>query len=100
SDGKTARQSSGGPFAAAAGSDHQPEAFAGAPGGADRLAVSRPALRLSVYPRSRSAGVANAAGRRLVYPQAHGEPLRRGAVRALGREPLLPILLRRTELLP
>ena len=50
--------------------------------------------------RSGSAWLADAAGRRPVHPEAHAQPLGRGAVRALDREPLLPILLRRVELLP
>jgi hypothetical protein len=41
------------------------------------------------------AAAADAADGRTCHPQAHLGPLRRGAVRALGGEPLLPILLRR-----
>src|SRR6187200_348505 len=33
-------------------------------------------------------------------PQAHARPLGRGAMRALGREPVLPAVLRRGVLLP
>src|SRR5271169_6785633 len=32
--------------------------------------------------------------------EAHAQPVGRGAVRALGGEPVLPVLLRRAELLP
>ena len=43
---------------------------------------------------------ADATGRRPVHPEAHAQSLGRGAVRALAGEPLLPVLLRRVELLP
>src|ERR1035437_9519278 len=42
-----------------------------------------------------SSAAADASDGGACHPQAHAEPLRRGAVRALGREPVLPVLLRR-----
>src|ERR1700716_829243 len=40
----------------------------------------------------------DATGGRAVHPEAHARPVRRGLVRALAGEPVLPVLLRRTEL--
>jgi transposase len=49
--------------------------------------------------RPRPAGPADAAGGRAVHPEAHAQSQRRGAVRALAGEPVLPILLRRAVIL-
>ena len=46
------------------------------------------------------ATTADAAGGRVVHSQAHAQPFGRGAVRSLAGEPVLPVLLRRIELLP
>src|SRR5262249_8465855 len=53
-----------------------------------------------VYVRSGSARSADPAGGGAVHPEAHAQPVGRGAVRALAGETLLPVLLRRAELLP
>ena len=52
-------------------------------------------FRRGLHRRSRPAAAADAADGGAGDPQAHLRPVRRGAVRALGREPLLPVLLRR-----
>src|SRR6266581_7053064 len=99
-DGKATGRSSEGPVAAGAGSDHRPRASAGAAGARDRLAVSRRPLCRRVHGRSGAAAAADPAGGRAVHLKAHARFVGRGAVRALAGEPVLPILLRRIELLP
>src|SRR5215831_18175743 len=42
---------------------------------------------------TRAAAIADAAGGRAVHSQAYAQPLRRGAVRAMGGEPVFPVLL-------
>src|SRR3546814_16936723 len=59
------------------------------------LGVPGPALRPGCYAGSRPAAAFDAPGGGAVHSQAHAQPVRRGAVRALGREPVLPALLRR-----
>ena len=49
---------------------------------------------------SGSAAAADPVGSGAVDPEAHARPVGRGAVRALAGEPVLPVLLRRIELLP
>src|ERR1700680_2543062 len=98
--GQTTGRSPEGPAATGARSDHRPGAPAGAAGGGDRLGLSRWALQLGLPAGTRPAGPADAAGGRPLHPEADAQPLRRGAVRAVDREPVLSVLLRRAELLP
>src|SRR6266568_4018062 len=51
-------------------------------------------------PYCRPAAAADPAGGRAVDPEAHARFVGRGVVRALAGEPVLPVLLRRIELLP
>src|SRR5713226_7382392 len=81
-------------------SDHRHGSSAGAVGRADRLGVSRRALRLGVPTGPWSTWLADAAGGGPFHSQAHAQPIGRGAVRAVDREPVFPVLLRRAELLP
>src|SRR6516164_8604286 len=98
--GETTRRSSEGSVTAGAGGDHRSGPSAGAVGARDRLGVCRSALCQRLQARPGSARSADPAGGGAVYPKAHAQPVGRGAVRALAGEPLLSILLRRTELLP
>jgi len=66
----------------------------------DRLAVSRRPVCQRVHGRSGAAAAADPAGGGSVHPEAHARFVGRGAVRALAGEPVLPVLLRRIELLP
>src|SRR5215470_7273824 len=52
------------------------------------------------YAGSGPAPPADPAGGGAVHPEAHAQSVGRGAVRALAGEPLIPVLLRRAELLP
>src|SRR5215468_5631233 len=61
--------------------------------GGDRLGLSGGTLQLGVSGGTRAAAVADAAGGRAVHSQAYAQPLRRGAVRAMGGEPVFPVLL-------
>src|SRR5215471_21075429 len=98
--GETTGRSSEGSVTAGAGGDHRSGPSAGAAGPRDRLEVSRPALCRRLHAGSGPARPADPAGGGAVHPEAHAQPVGRGAVRALAGEPLLPILLRRAELLP
>src|SRR5437762_3119791 len=73
--------------------DHQPSPSAGAAGGGDRLGLSGGTVRLGVSAGTGAAAVADPAGSRAVHSQAYAQPLRRGAVRAMGGEPVFPVLL-------
>src|SRR6516162_10138155 len=90
-DEPAARRSPGRPVSPASRGDHQPSPSAGAAGGGDRLGLSGGTLQLGVSGGTRAAAVADAA--RAVHSQAHAQPLRRGAVRAMGGEPVFPVLL-------
>src|SRR5205085_7911461 len=57
------------------------------------LGLSGATLQLGVSGGTRAAAVADAAGGRAVHSQAYAQPLRRGAVRAMGGEPVFPVLL-------
>src|SRR5262249_60398505 len=81
-----AGRSPGRSFSPASRGDHQPSPSAGAAGGGDRLGLSGGTLQLGVSGRTRAAAVADAAGGRAVHSQAYAQPLRRGAVRAMGGE--------------
>jgi hypothetical protein len=61
---------------------------------------SRPLLRRRVCTWRRPARPTDAAGRRSVHLEAHARCVGRGAARALGGEPVLPVLVRRIEFLP
>ena len=61
----------------------------------DRLALSGGAVRRGLFGQGRTPAAADAADGGAFDPQAHARSLRRGSVRALGREPLLPAVLRR-----
>ena len=61
----------------------------------DRLAVSRGSVRRGLFRQGRPSAAADAADGGALDPQAHARSLRRGSVRPLGREPLLPVVLRR-----
>src|SRR6266849_2158999 len=98
--GEATGRSSEGSAAAGAGSDHRSGPSAGAAGARDRLGVSRQAVCRRVHGRSGAAAAADPAGGRAVHFEAHARFVGRGAVRALAGEPVLPILLRRIELLP
>src|SRR5215813_5998027 len=80
-------------FRPASRGDRQPSPSAGAAGGGDRLGLSGGTLQLGVSDGTRAAAVADAAGGRAVHSQAYAQPLRRGAVRAMGGEPVFPVLL-------
>ena len=83
-------------FRPSARSDHRPRPSDGAAG---RRSTGTFSTRFSsVSRRAGTAATALAAGRRAVHPEAHAQPVRRGAVRTLGREPVLPVLLRRSRL--
>lgn len=49
---------------------------------------------LVCQPGSGPAWAADAAGGGALHPETHAQPVGRGAVRALGGEPLLPVILR------
>src|SRR3546814_5449901 len=59
-----------------------------------------PALRRDLCAGSRPAAAADPPGGGALHPEAHAQPVRRGAVRALDREPVLPVLLRRGRVPP
>src|SRR5262249_21300049 len=90
---RSARRSPGRPVPPASRGDHQPLPSAGAAGGGDRLGLSGATLELGVWDGARAAAVADAAGGRAVHSQAYAQPLRRGAARAMGGEPVFPVLL-------
>src|SRR3954467_15551486 len=75
--------------------DHRHEAPADPARRSDRLAADRPQARRFVHGWPRSAAAANAPDGRPRDPQAYAQPVGRGAHAALGREPVLPALLRR-----
>src|SRR3546814_251905 len=66
----------------------------------DRLGLPGPALRRDLCAGRGPAAAADAPGGGTLHPEAHAQPVRRGAVRALGREPVLPALLRRGRVPP
>src|SRR5579872_6282367 len=61
----------------------------------DRLGLSRGAVRRRLFGQGWTSAAADATDGGAFDPQAYARSLRRGSVRALGREPLLPALLRR-----
>src|SRR5215469_17330689 len=97
--GETTGRSSKRSVTAGTGRDHRSGPSAGAVGGRDRLGVSRPALCRCLHTRSGPTWSADPSGGGAVDPEAHAQPVGRGAVRALAGEPVLPVLLRRAELL-
>src|SRR4030095_13159996 len=64
------------------------------------LGFSRPALQRRLSAWAGPTAAADTAGGRADDPQAHAQPVGRGAVRALAGEPVLPVLLRRRGVLP
>src|SRR5437868_14686360 len=92
-DEPVARRSPGAPVLPASRGDHQPSPSAGAVGGGDRLGLSGGTVQLGVSAGTGAAAVADPAGSRAVHSQAYAQPLRRGAVRAMGGEPVFPVLL-------
>jgi len=84
-----------GPVPSPARADARPRARLGAARRGDRLVVPGTALRGRLRGRPRPAAAGDPPDGGAVHPQAPARPLRRGAVRALGREPLLSVLLRR-----
>src|SRR6266481_1484159 len=78
----------------AARSGHQHGARAGEAGADDRLAVSGREIRRGLPGWPWPAAVADAADGGTCDPQAHLQPQRRGRMRTLDREPVLPVLLR------
>ena len=84
----------------AARSGHRHGSCAGEAGADDRLGISGREIRRGLQGWRRPAAVADAADGGARHSQTHLQPQRRGGVREVGREPLLPILLRRVELLP
>src|SRR5437764_14994136 len=91
-DEPAARRSPGRPVLPASRGDHQPSPSAGAAGGGDRLGVSGGTVQLGVSAGTGPAAVADPGGSRAVHSQAYAQPLRRGAVRAMGGEPVFPVL--------
>src|SRR5207253_2144111 len=73
--------------------DHRHEPCPGEAYADDRLVVPGAAVRGSLRGQAGAAAVADPPDGRTGDPQAHLRPLRRGAVRALGGEPLLPAVL-------
>ena len=71
--------------------DTGPRAGEARPG--DRLALSRGAVRRGLFRQDRTSAAADAADGGAFDPQAHARSLRRGSVRALGREPVLSAVL-------
>jgi hypothetical protein len=67
---------------------------------ADRLAVSRGAVRGGLFGQAGPAAAADTADGGAFDPEAHARPVRRGTVRALGREPVLSAVQRRGVLRP
>src|SRR5262245_28287342 len=92
-DEPAARRSPGRPVSPASRGDHQPSPSAGAAGGGVRCGVFGGAVQLGVSVGTGAAAVSYAAGSRAVHSQAYAHPLRRGAVRAMGGEPVFPVLL-------
>jgi hypothetical protein len=60
------------------------EPSVGAAGGGDQLGFSGGTLQIGLSRGARTTAVADAVGGRAVDPQAHAQPVRRGAVRAVG----------------
>jgi len=79
----------------AARSGHRHGSCAGEAGADDRLGISGREIRRGLQGWRRPAAVADAADGGARHSQTHLQPQRRGGVREVGREPLLPILLRR-----
>src|SRR5215207_9171253 len=79
--------------------DRRPSSSSGEAREGDRLALPRGAVRSRLYGCARPPAAADAVDGGVGDPQAHARPLRRGAMRALGREPVLPAVLRRGVLL-
>ena len=98
SDEQAARQPSEGPAAAGAGRDHRSGPSAGASGARDRLGFSRWAFPFGVPVGTRSAAASQPACGGAFDPQAHARFVGRGSMRALDRESVLPVPLRRGEL--
>ena len=82
-------------FPGAARPDHRPGPPAGEAGGDDRLAVPGGAVWGGLFGQAGSTAAADKADGGSFDPQAHARSVRRGPVRALDREPVLPALLRR-----
>src|SRR6266436_2279166 len=74
--------------------DHRYGARAGEAGADDRLAISGGEIRRRLQGWPRPAAIADAADGGTCDPQAHLQPQRRGRMRTLDREPVLPVLLR------
>ena len=66
----------------------------------DRLAVSGGAVRGGLFGQAGPSAAADKAHGGAFDPQAHAQSVRRGSLRALGREPVFPALLRRGVLRP
>src|SRR5262249_37300483 len=92
-DEPAARRSPGRPVSPASRGDRQPSPSAGAAGGGDPLGLSGAPPSRGGSGGARSACVVGAAGGRAVDCHAYAQPLRRGAVRAMGGEPVFPVLL-------
>src|SRR5215813_2851381 len=75
--------------------NHRHETRVGEAGAGDRLAFSGGEVRGGVHRQAGPAAIADAADGGASDPQTHLRPFRRGAVRSLGGEPVLPVLLRR-----
>src|SRR3974377_280978 len=71
---------------------------AGEVGASDRLAFPGREVWHGLHGQAGSSAAADASDGWACRPQAHARPLRRGVVRALGREPVLPVFLRRRVL--
>src|SRR3974377_182712 len=82
----------------ASGSDHRFAARAGEVGASDRLALPGREVWRGLHGQAGSSAAADASDGWAFRPQAHARPRRRGVVRALGREPVLPVFLRRRVL--
>src|SRR5881227_4095339 len=88
-----ARDRRAGSVSLPARSDHRHEAFAGDAGAHGGLGLPGAGVRSGLHGRPWPAAAADALDGGARDPQAHLCPVRRGAVRALGGEPLLPVLL-------
>jgi hypothetical protein len=98
--GETTGRPSKRSITAGTGRDYRSGSPAGAAGPRNRLGVSRSALCQRLHAGSGPTRPADPAGGGAVDREAQAQPVGRSAVRALAGEPLLPILLRRAELLP